>query len=255
MAQVGVRGDMTEEPQKITEQALPETPAVTVDVPAAEVATSVAVGGVPAVRYAGLHARMLAMFLDTTMLLFIILTLFPGLMQFNNPENLPPEIRKQTEVLGAELQSGKITSDEYADGMGVLLKESVHLRKLLLEAALETVLFAFLVIPLWKYRGATPGKMILGMKVVDAKTLGTPTNAQLVKRYFGYVLSSIPLGLGFVWIAFNEKRQGWHDMIADTLVIYPRPLDPDWKKKRFKRQSIVFGTIIVVLIIYNHLRN
>ncbi len=43
---------------------------------------------------------------------------------------------------------------------------------------------------------------------------------QLIGRYFAYVLSTLPLGLGFLWIAFDPKKQGWHDKLAGTAVIY-----------------------------------
>jgi hypothetical protein len=37
-------------------------------------------------------------------------------------------------------------------------------------------------------------------------------------RYFGFILSALVLSIGFLWIAFDKKRQGWHDKIARTYV-------------------------------------
>ncbi|MDR2638718.1 MAG: RDD family protein [Helicobacteraceae bacterium] len=71
----------------------------------------------------------------------------------------------------------------------------------------------------WVNKQATPGKMLFGAKIVDAKTLGKPSAGQYIGRYFAYILSYIPLGLGFIWVAFDEKKRGWHDMLAGTLVI------------------------------------
>ncbi|MBF0396615.1 MAG: RDD family protein [Desulfobacterales bacterium] len=82
------------------------------------------------------------------------------------------------------------------------------------------ILPAVFVIFLWKYKSATPGKMIIKSKIVDADTGGLPTNKQLVIRFFAYLVSSIPMGLGFIWIAFDKKKQSWHDKMAKTLVIY-----------------------------------
>ncbi|MBF0117407.1 MAG: RDD family protein [Desulfobacterales bacterium] len=82
------------------------------------------------------------------------------------------------------------------------------------------ILPAVFVIFLWKYKSATPGKMIIKAKIVDADTGGLPTNKQLVIRFFAYLVSSIPMGLGFIWIAFDKKKQSWHDKMAKTLVIY-----------------------------------
>ena len=53
------------------------------------------------------------------------------------------------------------------------------------------VLPAIAVIVFWIYRQATPGKMAIGAKIVDAKTLGKPSNGQMVGRYFAYYLSTI----------------------------------------------------------------
>jgi uncharacterized RDD family membrane protein YckC len=72
----------------------------------------------------------------------------------------------------------------------------------------------------WRYRGATPGKMAIGAKVVDAKTGGAPSTGSLVARYFGYIASALPLMLGFAWIAVDRRKQGFHDKIAGTVVIY-----------------------------------
>ncbi len=38
-------------------------------------------------------------------------------------------------------------------------------------------------------------------------------------RYLGYFASTIPLCLGFLWIAFDKRKQGWHDKLAGTVVI------------------------------------
>jgi uncharacterized RDD family membrane protein YckC len=66
---------------------------------------------------------------------------------------------------------------------------------------------------------ATPGKMAITAKVVDAATGERASMAQLIMRYFAYFISSLPLGLGFIWVAFDKRKQGWHDKIAGTVVI------------------------------------
>jgi uncharacterized RDD family membrane protein YckC len=38
-------------------------------------------------------------------------------------------------------------------------------------------------------------------------------------RYLGYIVSGLVLALGFIWVAFDPKRQGWHDKIASTYVV------------------------------------
>lgn len=72
----------------------------------------------------------------------------------------------------------------------------------------------------WRYRGATPGKMAIGAKIVDAKTGKPPSTGSLAARYVGYLVSAMPLMLGFAWIAVDRRKQGFHDKIAGTVVVY-----------------------------------
>ena len=85
---------------------------------------------------------------------------------------------------------------------------------------LQVVLPAVAVILFWKYRGATPGKMAISAKIVDAASGGQPSTGRLVARYFAYLLSMIPLGIGFIWIGIDRRKQGFHDKIAGTVVVY-----------------------------------
>jgi len=65
--------------------------------------------------------------------------------------------------------------------------------------------------------GRTPGKMLLNIKVVSID--GTPVTFGIAfLRSVGYLFSSI-FCLGFIWAAFDRRKQGWHDKIAGTTVI------------------------------------
>lgn len=70
-------------------------------------------------------------------------------------------------------------------------------------------------------RGATVGKMAMGLRVVtsDGQRLSF-MNA--TGRYFAKILSAIILLIGFIMVAFTDKKRGLHDMIAGTLVIKVR---------------------------------
>lgn len=83
----------------------------------------------------------------------------------------------------------------------------------------QMVFPALASIVFWLIRGATPGKMLFGAEIVDTKTLGKITPVQAVLRYIGYYVSIIPFFLGIFWVAFDARKQGWHDKIAGTLVI------------------------------------
>ena len=88
-----------------------------------------------------------------------------------------------------------------------------------LDALLNLVFPALAVILFWVYKSATPGKMVLKLRIVDAKSLGPASTGQLILRYFAYYLSLFPLGLGIIWVALDKRKQGWHDKLAGTLVV------------------------------------
>jgi len=85
---------------------------------------------------------------------------------------------------------------------------------------IQVVLPAVAVILFWKYRGATPGKMAISARIVDARSGAAPSTGQLVGRYFAYIVSALPLGLGFFWIGIDRRKQGFHDKLANTVVVY-----------------------------------
>jgi uncharacterized RDD family membrane protein YckC len=82
------------------------------------------------------------------------------------------------------------------------------------------VLPALLVILLWITVRGTPGKLICGLRVVDARTGGKLDLLQATVRYLGYFVSMLALFLGFIWVAIDKRKQGFHDKMAGTLVIW-----------------------------------
>ena len=100
------------------------------------------------------------------------------------------------------------------------------------EFAVTWLLPAIAVIVFWRYRSATPGKMIIGAKIVDARTGEAPSTGRLIVRYLGYYLSAFPFCLGFLWVAFDRRKQGWHDKLANTVVI---------RSKRHGAEPVRFG--------------
>jgi uncharacterized RDD family membrane protein YckC len=71
----------------------------------------------------------------------------------------------------------------------------------------------------WYFKQATPGKMAASAIVVDARSGGPVPLARLIGRYFAYFVSALPFGLGFLWIAVDRRKQGWHDKLVRTVVI------------------------------------
>jgi len=69
--------------------------------------------------------------------------------------------------------------------------------------------------------GATPGKMALGLKVVRPDGSGI-TASRAIGRYFGKLLSSMILYIGYIMAGFDAQKRALHDMICDTRVIKTR---------------------------------
>ncbi len=109
---------------------------------------------------------------------------------------------------------------------------------------------AVLVVLLWRWKGATPGKMMFRLEIVDSKTGERPSLGRLILRYFAYLVALVPvplkvlalvwpglsedpltgrlfeswfyvvpLGLGFLWIFLDPLNRGWHDLISRTVTI------------------------------------
>lgn len=101
-----------------------------------------------------------------------------------------------------------------------------------IDLLLSWVAPAIAVVLFWISRQATPGKMAVGARIVDAKTGGKASTGQLLGRYAGYYLATIPLLLGLIWVAFDPRKQGWHDKLAGTVVV---------RKKAGATQPVQFG--------------
>ncbi|WP_101759019.1 RDD family protein [Oceanicoccus sp. KOV_DT_Chl] len=71
----------------------------------------------------------------------------------------------------------------------------------------------------WRYRAGTPGKLIFHLAVVDASSGQKLTALQSLIRYFAYIISALPFGIGFFWVIWDRKKQAWHDKLAKSVVI------------------------------------
>ena len=133
-------------------------------------------------KYVGFWARVLATLIDSVLIMAI---------------TLPP--------LLAIYGLAYLENNEAVSGLADIL--------------ISNILPMILVILFWTKKQATPGKMAVSARIVDAETGGKPSKKQCVGRYFAYILSAIPLGLGFLWVAFDPKKQAWHDKLAGTVVV------------------------------------
>lgn len=68
-------------------------------------------------------------------------------------------------------------------------------------------------------RGSSPGKMLLGIRVIREN--GRPANfwIMLIRELIGKYISELILDLGFIWILIDKDNQGWHDKLVSTYVV------------------------------------
>jgi uncharacterized RDD family membrane protein YckC len=68
--------------------------------------------------------------------------------------------------------------------------------------------------------GTTPGKKLLGMRVVKEDGSAAGFGTMLVREWLGKWISALVLSLGFLWILFDKDHQGWHDKLMSTYVVH-----------------------------------
>jgi uncharacterized RDD family membrane protein YckC len=86
------------------------------------------------------------------------------------------------------------------------------------------LLYVILLIPILYYiigwgLGGTIGQRVLGMRVADAET-GKPIGVlRGLLRFIGYIISVAVIFIGLIWVAFDPRKQGWHDKFANSVVV------------------------------------
>ena len=95
-----------------------------------------------------------------------------------------------------------------------------------LAAVLSTMGIYFIVsflydVSFWLLSGQTPGKRVLGVRVMRADGRRLKLGNAVVRR-IGYWVSAL-FFLGFLWILVDNRRQGFHDKMAGTIVTYSWP--------------------------------
>jgi uncharacterized RDD family membrane protein YckC len=107
-----------------------------------------------------------------------------------------------------------------------------------LEGIVENILSLIITVGFWVKLFGTPGKLLMGCQVVDADSAEPLSLRQAVLRYLGYYVSALPLGLGFLWIVWDPRKQGFHDKIANTVVLYNAELRADDESQKSLQQLI-----------------
>ena len=96
----------------------------------------------------------------------------------------------------------------------------------------------------------TPGKALLGLKVIAAKKIDKMKVWRAIGRTLSYGVSFLTGGLGFLFIAFDKKKQGFHDKLAGTLVI--RDTTKNLSARILLSIIVVIITFILAIALYRY---
>lgn len=171
-------------------------------------------------HYAGFVTRAVAIIIDILIVVVSVLLLTAAI-------TLPLDF-----FLGINLQTCSVTTSVPSllrdwDWMRESLCIAVNAISVAIAILTGPIYFIFLATA----GGQTVGKYVLGVRVVrlDGKPM---TYWDGVQRWFGYLASLIPLGLGFFWVIIDDRRQSFHDKIAGTCVVY------SWRAQQNERLLI-----------------
>lgn len=176
------------------------------------------------VVYGTFNERIFATIIDL-MLLIVILSPLEGMIfsviysgSMTPSQELNLIIARKVEAFGNATPSFSDFANIYSQSLDEL-KKTREIWALFLEKFMDLFILLGLIMFFWIKKQATPGKMLLSLKIVDEKTLGEPSIFQYIMRMFGYFLSCLPFGLGLVNVALNKRKRAWHDFLAGTVVI------------------------------------
>lgn len=153
----------------------------------------------PIYKFAGFWRRLVAYLIDNTIICIVFFVLFMiAVIAF---------------FIGA-------ASSESSDWIADLANPARMYSIAIIILGLFIVIFIVYFTYFHGVNGRTPGKTLLGLQVVSAD--GSPISFGIsFLRAVGYLVSSLLLTIpiGFIWAAFDKRKQGWHDKIAGTVVI------------------------------------
>ena len=135
-------------------------------------------------------------------------------------------------ALGLGIQTGEMVLDEE-------IFWGLSLKYVLLYQFLTVLLSMAYFTYLHGTMGQTLGKKILGLKLMQ-ETGESMRPGLAFLRWVGYLINTVCMNLGFIWVAFDGRKQGWHDKIAGTVVIRTEYEGrPDlWAKKPLTKEGI-----------------
>jgi uncharacterized RDD family membrane protein YckC len=107
---------------------------------------------------------------------------------------------------------------KFEDFWAKIQEHNLLVKYLITLSAMIALLFVYEFF-FWTKFNSTPGKMLFACRIVDVKTGNPPSKKQYIVRFAAYIVSTLPIYLGFFAIYWSKRRQTWHDKLAGVAVI------------------------------------
>lgn len=165
------------------------------------------------VEYSSMSKRLIAAALDLFFLIVIMTPIMNGAYALAFDGRTPNVIMREIQEQHPEEQSMPIGT--VIEKLG----DENFFRKYFAVQFLALVIMTGYTLVFWHKMSCTPGKWILGCRIVDYTTSDKPRFTQFIWRFIGYIVSGLPLGLGFIVAVFTKDSRAWHDKLSGTAVI------------------------------------
>lgn len=165
------------------------------------------------VEYSSMNKRLIAAVLDLFLLIVIMTPIMNGAYALAFDGRTPSAIMREVQEQNPDMESLPL---------GVVIEklgDENFFRKYFAVQFLALAIMTAYTLISWQKMSCTPGKWLLGCRLVDYSTSDKPRFTQFVWRFIGYVISGLPLGLGFIAAVFSKDSRTWHDKISGTAVI------------------------------------
>lgn len=182
------------------------------------------------VEYVSFYSRCGAMLIDTIAMLLPFSFFFSMAMQLYWGD---ANFGQEEAMIVRQAYDDPMIADQVASQLAA----GGFLARWMMENIIFTIISGGLYLMFWYFYSATPGKIIMGMKIIDAQTGEPPSMGQNILRYIGYFVSSLPLGLGFFWVLWDKHSQGWHDKMANTVVVYKKTLPRELARASLSKET------------------
>ena len=174
------------------------------------------------VIYAGFNARLIANLIDLAFLSVLLVPLGKVVDYFFKKDFAIDPIQ-QLFLNAAEKFPKQTLSDSLMGGKAIVTDpkfQEIMIGNMFSPAniILNISMLALMAIFWYKYQTSL-GKLLIGIKIVDAQTFGKISLWQSLVRSLSCILTVSSCMLGMIWMLFNDKRQAWHDIISGTIVV------------------------------------